>query len=155
MTTVTSDAELVTGDPGTGVDRLLGRARAGLARLTPHGAAEAQAQGALLVDTRPVAQRVADGELPGALVVDRTVLEWRFDPRSSVRVPEASADLWLVVVCSEGYSSSLAAAALQDVGVPRATDLVGGFLAWRDAGLPTVPGGTPAGSRSGQAPTGA
>jgi rhodanese-related sulfurtransferase len=144
------DAELVTGDPGTGVDRLLGRARAGLARLTPLEALEAQADGALLVDTRPHAQRVADGEVPGALVIERNVLEWRFDPRSAVRVPEAAADLMLVVVCSEGYSSSLAAAALQDVGVPHATDLIGGFLAWREAGLPTVPGGTPTGLRSGR-----
>lgn len=140
--------DLVTGDPGTGVDRLLGRARAGLARLTPHQALEAQQRGALLVDTRSEAQRAADGEVPGALVVERNVLEWRLDPLSAVRVPEAAADLWVVVVCNEGFSSSLAAAALQDVGVPRATDLVGGFQAWRDAGLPTVPGGTPPGSRS-------
>jgi rhodanese-related sulfurtransferase len=149
VTAVLPDSELVTGDPGTGIDRLLGRARAGLVRLTPHQALAAQADGALLVDTRPIAQRLADGELPGALVVERNVLEWRFDPSSSVRVPEARADLHLVVVCSEGYSSSLAAAALQDIGIPRATDLVGGFVAWRAAGLPTVPGGTPAGLRSG------
>ena len=148
MTSGPSDGDLVTGEPRTGVDRLLGRARAGLARLTPQEALDAQSAGALVVDTRPHAQRVADGELPGALVIERNLLEWRFDPLSSARVPEASAELRIVVVCSEGYSSSLAAAALQDVGVTHATDLVGGFLAWRDAGLPTVPGGTPTGSRS-------
>ena len=152
MTSGGPDEELVTGDPGTGVDRLLGRARAGLARLTPQQALQAQVDGALLVDTRPRAQRVADGELPGARVLERTVLEWRLDPLSSARVPEARAGLHVVVVCQEGYSSSLAAAALQDVGLARATDLVGGFLAWRAAGLPVVPGGTPAGGRSGPAP---
>ena len=86
--------------------------------------------------------------MPDALVVERNVLEWRFDPTSPARVPEAAPDLQVVVLCSEGYTSSLAAAALHDVGVPRATDLAGGVAAWRAAGLPLVCGGTPAGFRS-------
>jgi rhodanese-related sulfurtransferase len=130
------------------VDDLLWEARAGLDRLSPARAAAAVHRGALLVDIRPHAQRSAEGEIPGALVLERNVLEWRLDPQSSARLPEASYDLEVVVVCSEGYTSSLAAAALQVLGLARATDLEGGFLAWRDAGLPTAPGGTPAGERS-------
>ena len=87
--------------------------------------------------------------MPGALVVERNVLEWRFDPTSDARLPQAAPDLQVVVLCSEGYTSSLAAAALHDVGVPRATDLAGGIAAWRAAGLPVVAGGTPAGHVSG------
>ena len=131
------------------VDDLLWEARSQLDRLPPGRAAAALARGALLVDIRPHAQRVAEGEIPGALVLERNVLEWRLDPQSSARVPEASYDLAAVVVCSEGYTSSLAAATLQVLGLTRATDLEGGFVAWRDAGLPTVAGGTPAGERSG------
>ena len=99
----------------------------------------------MLVDIRPAAQRAAEGEIPGALIVERNVLEWRFDPASDARLPQASYDLRVVVVCSEGYTSSLAAAALQDLGVRHATDLDGGFLAWQAAGLPVVsaaPGGS-------------
>jgi len=88
--------------------------------------------GALVVDIRPVAQRERDGELPGAVVIDRNVLEWRLDPSSSHRIPEADrTDVRVVVVCDEGYASSLAAATLKDVGLTRVTDLVGGFQAWR------------------------
>jgi rhodanese-related sulfurtransferase len=76
------------------------------------------------------------GRSPGALVIERNVLEWRFDPASQARLPVASYDLHVIVLCSEGYTSSLAAASLQDLGVHRATDLDGGFLAWRAAGLP-------------------
>ncbi len=129
------------------VDDLLWEARSGLDRHSPARAAAAAAQGALLVDIRPHAQRVREGEIPGALVIERNVLEWRLDPQSSARIPEASYDLAVVVVCSEGYTSSLAAAALQVLGISRATDLEGGFVAWREAGLPTVAGGTPAGER--------
>ncbi len=132
------------------VDALLAAARARLQRLTPEQARDAVRQGALIVDIRPYAQRVAEGEVPGALVVERNVLEWRFDPTSTARLPQARADLQVVVLCSEGYTSSLAAAALHDVGVPRATDLTGGVAAWRAAGLPLVPGGTPAGEVSGE-----
>jgi rhodanese-related sulfurtransferase len=137
-----------TATAAIGVDGLLAAARARLRRLTPHEAAVAVARGALLVDIRPHAQRVVEGEVPGALVVERNVLEWRFDPTGTHRVPQAAPDLQVVVLCSEGYTSSLAAAALHDVGVPRATDVVGGITAWRAAGLPVVAGGTPAGGTS-------
>ena len=78
--------------------------------------------------------------MPGALIVDRNVLEWRFDPASDARLPQASYDLRAVVLCSEGYTSSLAAAALQDLGVHEATDVEGGFKAWQESGLPTTSG---------------
>jgi rhodanese-related sulfurtransferase len=122
------------------VDDLVEAARARLApRLSPADAAVAAERGALLVDTRPVAQRAADGEIPGALVIDRNVLEWRLDPTSAHRIPQASSyDVEVVVICNEGFASSLAAAALQDIGLHRATDLVGGYQAWRAAGLPTT-----------------
>jgi rhodanese-related sulfurtransferase len=94
---------------------------------------------AILVDIRPESQRAIEGSIPGALVVERNVLEWRFDPASSARLPVATDhDLQIIVFCSEGYTSSLAAASLQDLGLRRATDLVGGFQAWRAAGLPTA-----------------
>jgi rhodanese-related sulfurtransferase len=125
------------------VDDLLWDARLGLVRVSPR-----QAVGRFLVDIRPHAQRVLEGEIPGALVLERNVLEWRLDPTSSARIPEAAYDLDVVVVCSEGFTSSLAAASLQVLGVSRATDLEGGFQAWKAAGLPTAPGGTPAGERS-------
>lgn len=89
-----------------------------------------------MVDTRTAAQRNAEGELPGAVVIDRTVLEWRLDPASPSRIPEAvSYDLLVIVVCCQGFSSSLAAASLRTVGLHRATDLIGGTAAWRAAGL--------------------
>jgi rhodanese-related sulfurtransferase len=131
-----------------GIADLLWEARSQLERLTPHQAQQAQYVGALLVDIRPHAQRVAEGEVPEALVLERNVLEWRLDPSSDARLPETSYDVRVVVLCSEGYTSSLAAATLQVLGLSRATDLVGGFRAWREAGLPTVTGGTPAGERS-------
>ena len=119
------------------IDELLAAARARLDRVSPHQAAEAVEQGALLIDTRPLDQRRREGEIPGALLVERNVLERRLDPASSARIPEATDhDVVVIVVCSEGYSSSLAAASLQDLGLCRATDLVGGFKAWRAAGLP-------------------
>jgi rhodanese-related sulfurtransferase len=126
------------------VETLLTDARSGLDRLDPAGAARAQAAGALLVDTRPYAFRVAEGEIPGAVVVERNVLEWRLAPDSPWRLPAAGPDRVVVVVCNEGYASSLAADSLRRVGVRRATDLAGGFRAWAAAGLPTVPGGSPA-----------
>jgi rhodanese-related sulfurtransferase len=121
------------------IDQVLAAARAGLVRLSPRQAQREAAGGALLVDIRPQAQRAAEGEIPGAMVVERNVLEWRFDPTSSAHLPEASYDLRIIVVCSEGYTSSLAAAALQDLGITGATDLDGGFRAWQLAGLPTSP----------------
>ncbi len=124
------------------IDEVLAAARSRLARLSPAGAAQAVQDGALLVDIRPQAQRAAEGEIPGAMAVERNVLEWRFDPASAARLPAASYDLEIIVVCSEGYTSSLAAASLQDLGVRRATDLAGGFRAWQAAGLPvTAPSG--------------
>ena len=120
------------------IDQVLAEARTRLDRLTPRQALRAAAAGAVLVDIRPAAQRGAEGEIPGALIVERNVLEWRFDPASAARLPQAGYDLQVVIFCSEGYTSSLAAAALQDLGIRRATDLAGGFLAWQAAGLPVV-----------------
>jgi rhodanese-related sulfurtransferase len=124
----------------TSVVELLASARAGLRRLDPREALAAARAGAVLVDIRPAAQRAEEGEVPGAMTVERNVLEWRFDPSSEARLDIASYDLHVVVLCSEGYTSSLAAAALQQVGVARATDVIGGFQAWRAAGLPTTGG---------------
>jgi rhodanese-related sulfurtransferase len=118
------------------IDAVLASARARLVRVTPEEAAARQVAGALLVDTRSSAQRERDGEIPGALLVERNVLEWRLDPTSDAHLPEARADADVIVVCDEGYASSLAAAALLDVGLPQATDVIGGFQAWRAAGLP-------------------
>jgi len=122
------------------IDDLLERERSIYARLDPAQAAAAMREGALLVDTRPVEQRRRDGEIPGALLIDRNVLEWRLDPTSPHRIAEMrSAEQTVIVVCNEGYSSSLAAATLQRLGLRRATDLAGGFQAWRAAGLPVQP----------------
>jgi rhodanese-related sulfurtransferase len=123
------------------VDELLADARARLERVTPHEAATRVALGAVLVDIRPAAQRAREGEVPGALVVERNVLEWRFDPAGDARLPEATGyDVDVIVLCSEGYTSSLAADALRSLGLRRATDVVGGFHAWAAAGLPIHPG---------------
>jgi rhodanese-related sulfurtransferase len=122
------------------VDELLADARSRLDRLDPERAAAAVTGGARLVDIRPQWQRERDGEIPGALVVERNHLEWRLHPASAARVPAAVEGQRWIVVCEEGYTSSLAADALNSIGVP-ATDLVGGFHAWRAAGRPTIPGG--------------
>ena len=114
------------------VDGLLAEARAGLDRVHPHELADAVADGALVVDIRPVEQRRRDGDLPGAVVIDRNVLEWRLDPTCPHRIDEATdVDVRVVLVCNEGYGSSLAAATLRRLGLWRATDLVGGYQAWR------------------------
>jgi rhodanese-related sulfurtransferase len=120
---------------------MLSTARARLRRLSPVEAHEVVAKTkAMLVDIRPEGQRATEGSIQGALIVERNALEWRFDPASSARLPIAiDYDLRVIVFCSEGYASSLAAAALQDLGLWRATDFVGGFHAWRIAGLPIVP----------------
>jgi rhodanese-related sulfurtransferase len=113
------------------IDELLAQALARLERVHPADLAAEQAAGALVVDTRPLEQRERDGELPGALVIDRNVLEWRLDPASSHRIPEAGDyDRRIIVVCDEGFSSVLAAVTLQDLGLHRATDLAGGYQAW-------------------------
>ncbi|GGQ69309.1 rhodanese-like domain-containing protein [Couchioplanes azureus] len=121
-----------------GIDEMLARARARLVRLGPHETHRAMARGAVLIDIRPAAQRAEHGEIPGAIVIERNVLEWRLDPRSDARLAFTHYDLEAIVTCQEGYTSSLAAAALQDLGLRRATDLAGGFRAWREAGLPTA-----------------
>lgn len=126
--------------PGPGIDRLLDQVRTRLDRVDPVTAHHAQRDGrAVLVDIRPAAQRAEFGEIPDALVIERNVLEWRLDPRGAARIdlPDDSR-LWPIIVCQEGYASSLAAASLQDIGLPRATDLAGGFAAWQAAGLPVV-----------------
>jgi len=118
------------------IDEILAEARGRLRRLEPDQAFHDVALGGVLVDIRPAAQRAAEGMVPGALIVERNVLEWRFDPRSDARLPCAAYDLQVVVLCSEGYTSSLAAASLLDLGIHRATDVIGGYRAWEAAGLP-------------------
>lgn len=123
------------------IDQVLAEARTRLHRVDPRQADAEVRTGALLVDIRPQAQRAAEGEVPGALLVERNVLEWRFDPTSDSRLPQArDHDVRVIIMCSEGYTSSLAAAALQDLGLVNATDLDGGFQAWARAGLPTTGG---------------
>jgi rhodanese-related sulfurtransferase len=127
----------------SGIEQLLLRTRARIDRLGPLETAEALAAGdARLVDIRPAAQRAAEGEFADSLdvlVIERNVLEWRLDPASDARIPEATGPgvRW-IVACQEGYASSLAAAALRDIGLHRAADLDGGFRAWREAGLPAA-----------------
>ncbi|TFV60951.1 sulfurtransferase [Mycobacterium sp. PS03-16] len=112
------------------IDAVLAAARARLNRLPAHALPAALARGALLVDIRPQAQRAREGEVPGALIIERNVLEWRCDPTSDARLPQAVADdVEWVILCSEGYTSSLAAAALQELGLHRATDVIGGYHA--------------------------
>ena len=114
------------------IDGLLAEARADLDRVDPVDLAAEMATGALVVDTRPEDQRRRDGDLPGAVVVDRNVLEWRLDPTCPHRIREADdPDRRVIVVCNEGFSSSLAAATLRRLGLRRATDLAGGYQAWR------------------------
>jgi rhodanese-related sulfurtransferase len=116
------------------IDALLAAARADLDRVQPRDLGTEIAAGALVIDTRPVEQRQRDGELPGAVVIDRNVLEWRLDPSSPHHIPEVTdAGRRIVIVCNEGYSSSLAAATLRKLGLHRATDLVGGYQALRVA----------------------
>ncbi|WP_405923769.1 rhodanese-like domain-containing protein [Streptomyces sp. NBC_00035] len=128
----------MTAQRPVGVDELLDRVREGLDRVEAKEAYDAgQAGEALLVDIRYAALRERDGLIPGALVVERNELEWRLDPQGSHRTPEATShDLRVVVMCNEGYASSLAAVSLRQLGLHRATDLVGGFQAWKAAGFP-------------------
>jgi rhodanese-related sulfurtransferase/mannose-6-phosphate isomerase-like protein (cupin superfamily) len=123
------------------IEQVLSVARARLRRLSPDEAHEAMVKTeAILVDIRSEGQRAIEGSIAGALVVERNVLEWRLDPASSARLPVATDhDIQVIVFCSEGYTSSLAAIALQDLGLCRATDMIGGFQAWRAMGLPTIP----------------
>jgi rhodanese-related sulfurtransferase len=121
----------------SGVDQLLAQARATYSRVSATEAARLGAAGGLLVDIRPVAQRTEFGEVAGALVIERNVLEWRLDPTSPHRHAAVTGpDQPVVVICQAGYASSLAAASLRQVGLVNATDLIGGFEAWAEAGLP-------------------
>ena len=121
----------------TPVDEMLAQARARLTRLRPEAAAGAIAAGAVLVDIRTEAQRAADGVVPGAESMARNVLEWRLDPAGADRLEHlARPDAHVIVMCDAGWQSSLAAEVLQRLGLERATDLDGGFQAWRAAGLP-------------------
>jgi rhodanese-related sulfurtransferase len=106
--------------------------------MTPEAARAAQAAGAILVDTRPIAQRAAHGEIPGAIVIERNVLEWRLDPSSSHAIDAARSGQPIVLYCQEGYSTSLAVVSLLDCGLTDVSDLEGGFDAWKAAGLPTT-----------------
>jgi rhodanese-related sulfurtransferase len=113
------------------IDELVARVRGVLRRVAPEDLAAEMRAGALVIDVRPADQRARDGALPGAVVVDRNVLEWRLDPASPDRIPEVTGyDQRIIVVCNEGYSSSLAVATLLDLGLIRATDLIGGYQAW-------------------------
>lgn len=123
------------------VDELLESARGGLERLDPWEARERVAAGAIIVDIRPAWQRELDGEIPGSVVIERNHLEWRLHPRSGASLPLAVDGQEWIVVCTEGYTSSLAASALVSLGLS-ASDIVGGIHAWRAAGLPVVPGPT-------------
>jgi rhodanese-related sulfurtransferase len=124
------------------IDEMLAAARARLLRLTPPEAFREWSDGAMLIDIRPAAQRAVDGEIPGSAVVERNHLEWRLDPCSDARLPWVTGyDHRIIVICQEGYTSSLAAVALQDLGLRRATDVIGGFRAWTALGLPSAPGG--------------
>ena len=122
------------------IDELLASVRARIDRVHPREVPARVAAGALLVDTRPWEQRCRDGAVPGAVVVDRNVLEWRLDPASPDRIPRVTGyDLEVVVLCNEGYSSSLVADTLRTLGLTRSVDVIGGFVAWAAAGLPVVP----------------
>ncbi|UNO43781.1 rhodanese-like domain-containing protein [Streptomyces sp. MST-110588] len=135
---IRTDRPTAAPSEASAIDTLLERARRELDRVGPREAAALQESGGLLVDIRYAALRERDGTIPGALIVERNELEWRLDPTSEHRAPEATGhDLPVVVVCDEGYASSLAAVSLRRLGLHQATDLTGGFQAWRAAGLPT------------------
>jgi len=125
------------------IDEILAAARARLIRLEPEEAFREVAEGAaVLIDIRPAAQRAVHGEIPGSVIAERNHLEWRLDPCCEARLPWVTGyDHRIIIFCQDGYTSSLAAAALLDLGLYRATDLAGGFSAWTAAGLPSAPGG--------------
>ena len=133
--------EAAAGSRRRSIEEIVDAARQRLHRLHPIAACAAMRDGAILVDIRPHSRRLAEGRVPGALHIERNVLEWRFDPRCEARLPQATGyDLHLIIMCSQSYASSLAAASLQDLGLHRATDLAGGFIAWAHAGLPILAG---------------
>lgn len=119
------------------IDDVLAEARSRITRYFPQEAAARMATGALLVDIRPAADRAAEGSVPGAVVIEMTVLEWRLDPQSDFRIPQATGhDVEVIVLCNEGYSSSLAADSLRELGLVHSADVIGGFRAWAAGGLP-------------------
>jgi rhodanese-related sulfurtransferase len=123
--------------PTSTIDEVLEKARRRFGRVTAQQAARELSAGALLVDIRTAEQRSRGGEIPGALAIERTVLEWRLDPTSPSRIDDVvDLETRVIVICAEGYSSSLAAASLHDLGLVNATDVIGGFGAWMAAGLP-------------------
>lgn len=124
------------------IDDELAKARADLDRVEPAAAERLRQEGALFVDIRPFVNRAEEGEIPGSLPIERIHLEWRLDPHGANRIAGFTEDTTVVVLCNEGYASSLAARDLKRLGLRNATDLVGGFRAWRAAGLPTTEGGT-------------
>lgn len=127
-------------EPQSSIERHLASVRDSLERITARRAFEEQQAGALIVDTRTFEQRRVQGDIPGALRIDRTVLEWRLDPTGPWHIDEVTdAEARVIVMCREGFSSSLAAASLQQIGLHRATDVIGGFAAWQDEGLPVEP----------------
>ncbi|KAB5595265.1 hypothetical protein CTheo_1343 [Ceratobasidium theobromae] len=134
--------------PGSkSISQILAEARSRLDRVTPEVAQElSRVRGAILIDIRPEAQRKQFGEIPGAIIIERNVLEWRLDPQSDARLKNVSGvgtyEVEPIVFCQEGYTSSLAAVSLKDLGLSRATDIIGGFKSWKEAGLPTS-GDTP------------
>jgi len=134
---------VTTRPPGAlGIDEILAAARGRLHRLTPREAFREQAEGAVLVDIRPAAQRATGGEIPGSVIVERNHLEWRLDPGCDARLPWVTGyDHRIIVFCVDGYTSSLAAVALHDLGLRRATDVIGGIRAWSAAGLPIAAAG--------------
>ncbi|MCU4185430.1 hypothetical protein K6U06_13740 [Acidiferrimicrobium sp. IK] len=144
----------MTGVERSSVGAMLEQARRALRRVGPEAAAALVAAGAVLVDIRPVDYRRDEGVIPGAWILERNVLEWRLDPASPDRLPAVGEDIYdrpVIVVCNEGYASSLAAASLRQLGLAQATDLDGGFRAWAAAGLPVAPGpGAPSDARADQ-----
>jgi rhodanese-related sulfurtransferase len=126
----------MSGTRPRGVDKALIDARRRLRRLDPQEAFDAQGDGAVLVDTRPQVNRELEGTIPGALIIERNVLEWRLDPSSAACLDIAAFALNVIVICNEGYASSFAAVALQELGIWQATDMIGGYRGWRAAGLP-------------------
>jgi rhodanese-related sulfurtransferase len=126
-------------DGAHSIDEIVASARGRIDRLTPAQAFAEFCSGATMIDIRPAAQRAEHGEIPGSVVIERNHLEWRLDPASEARLPWADGyDLRPIVICNEGYTSSLAAAALHDLGLLRATDVIGGYRAWQADGLPTA-----------------
>ncbi|MEU6268700.1 rhodanese-like domain-containing protein [Saccharopolyspora shandongensis] len=129
-------ASIATGPYG--IDHLLAESRAKLTRVSPREAFALQQDGGLIIDIRPQSDRLTEGEIPGSLTVERIVLEWRLDPAGGHRLDGLHPDRPVVLVCNEGYASSLAAAQAKGLGLTKATDLAGGFRAWKAAGLPVT-----------------